>query len=164
MPSVHRVVYHLLRSLSLCLIAPPPSPLSQALWHIPMRPNAKKLLGRDQELAHIVQRAAEHRFVEIRGGPGEGKTELALRAAQQLLQEWKSKGEAGGAVMLDCAGGCAGPLRCAPLWMFGCPTDNEPQPCTRHLSTMVGYCSPGCYRSDDACQHCEYSDTQCCEC
>ena len=59
--------------------APPPTNLSEAI---------SELIGRDDELAEILNLAAAHRLVTLTGAGGIGKTRLALAMARQLRQHF----------------------------------------------------------------------------
>lgn len=101
----------------------------QEPWQISRLPmDASKLFGRAKELHDISQCLEEHRFVEIRGGPGEGKTELALIAAQQLLDGWRKADTAEAVYMVDFKGGEPQ----AGLWLWlgdaaACPAHASPK-------------------------------------
>src|SRR6516162_4897585 len=59
--------------------APPPTNLSEAI---------SELIGRDDELAEILNLAAAHRLVTLTGAGGIGKTRLALAMARELRQHF----------------------------------------------------------------------------
>ena len=59
--------------------APPPTNLSEAI---------SELIGRDDELAEILNLAAAHRLVTLTGAGGIGKTRLALAMARELRQDF----------------------------------------------------------------------------
>src|SRR6516162_3122977 len=59
--------------------APPPTNLSEAI---------SELIGRDDELAEILNLAAAHRLVTLTGAGGIGKTRLVLAMARELRQHF----------------------------------------------------------------------------
>jgi MoxR-like ATPase len=61
-------------------------------------PQAPLLCGRGREEALALEALRVQRYVELRGGPGEGKSTLACHLAQLLCAEWElsPKPKAGG--------------------------------------------------------------------
>jgi hypothetical protein len=68
------------------------------------RPQAEQLFGRADEERQALEAVRSERYVEIRGGPGEGKTTLALRVVEVLAAEWTQEGDGGEVHVVDCAG------------------------------------------------------------
>ena len=62
---------------------------------------AHPLVGRDSELQHIMDSLDRHRAAVVWGGPGEGKSSLAMEAACQL---WDQGRCLGGCFYVDCLG------------------------------------------------------------
>jgi MoxR-like ATPase len=72
---------------------------------------APQLFGREEEEGLAFEAlAGEQRYVELRGGPGEGKTSLACLLAKRLCAQWEQrpKPEGGGSTahahMVDLRG------------------------------------------------------------
>ena len=62
-----------------------------------------RLVGRQEELEQLHQAISKHRLVMLTGGPGEGKTRLALELGAQQQQATLPQSSAAGAAADDTA-------------------------------------------------------------
>jgi RecA/RadA recombinase len=70
----------------------------------PKRQAAAQLFGRQDEERQALEAVRSERYVEIRGGPGEGKTTLALKVVDVLAAEWTDAGAGGELHFMDVQG------------------------------------------------------------
>ena len=70
---------------------------------VPMRVYriAHPLFGREDEVQQVVDSLTRHRAAVVWGGPGEGKSSIAMEAACQL---WEGGLASGGCFVIDCLG------------------------------------------------------------
>jgi len=54
-------------------------------------PDRVQLVGREQELQQALQALMEGRYVEVVGGPGEGKSLLVQHLAERLCKQWRQQ-------------------------------------------------------------------------
>ena len=54
-------------------------------------PQARQLFGRDKEEQAALAALGVQQFVELRAGPGEGKSTLVLHLAQRLCAQWQQQ-------------------------------------------------------------------------
>ena len=62
---------------------------------------AQPLLGRDAEVQHVMDSLLKHHAAVIWGGPGEGKSSIAMEAGCRL---WEADRSLGGCFAVDCQG------------------------------------------------------------
>ena len=77
--------------------------LLRSMREVPMqvRRRVRLLLGRDSEVTQVVDSLEEHQAAVIWGGPGEGKSSIAMEAACRL---WDRSKCLGGCFAIDCLG------------------------------------------------------------
>lgn len=86
------------RLTSLARLVPSPAhPLTRSPAHVVPRP-LTSLIGRDREVAEVLERLEQVRLVTLIGGGGVGKTRLALEVAARVGERYP-----GGAVWVDLA-------------------------------------------------------------
>ena len=73
------------------------------------------LVGRESEVQQIVESLDRHRAAVIWGGPGEGKTSIAMEAACRL---WDSSKCLGGCFPVDCQGALGVSPMVSSAWLM----------------------------------------------
>ena len=76
---------------------------ARTLLEVPMqlRRIAQPLLGRDAEVEQVIGSLKEHGAAVVWGGPGEGKSSVAMEAACRL---WDAEPCLGGCFLVNCVG------------------------------------------------------------